>query len=271
MNEVCCQFGAGERLAGIVTEPPFAPSRALILVSAGLVPKFGPYRLYAELARRLAADGTVTLRFDLGGIGDSGHGASGAPLSARTELEIRAAADWLAERYRVPELVLGGLCSGAEDSFRSAALDARVTGVVLIDPFAYGSRSGAFRRVLHRVGRRTLRALGLYTPAARPTTLGTRGRKRAVSYRYMAKGEAMPILRTLVERDARVHFIYTAGARDAFKSPQELATEFDGIELRDCVTLDYFPHLDHTQLLAQDRRQLIEAIAQRLSAPAPAS
>jgi len=269
MRESCCRIGAGGRLAGIVTEPDGPARRALVLVSAGLVPKFGPYRLYAELARRLARERTVTLRFDLGGIGDSGHGASGAPLRARTELEIRSVVDWLCERYRVTDLTLGGLCSGAEDSFRSAAVDARVTGVVLLDPFAYGSRTNAVKHALHRVGRRSLRALGLYTPAARPATLGTRGRPRAVSYRYMERTEAGPILRSLVERDAHVHFVYTAGAPHAFTHVRQLATEFD-LELGDAVTLDHFPHLDHTQLLAEDRRAVIETIASRLNAATPA-
>lgn len=268
MNEACCQLGAGARLAGIVTEPDGPPARALVLVSAGLVPKFGPYRLYTELARRVAQDGTVTLRFDLGGIGDSSHGAAGAPLRARTELEIRAAVDWIRERYRVTDLTLGGLCSGAEDSFRAAADDARVSGVVLIDPFAYASRTNALRLAMHRMGRRTLRALGLYTPAARPATLGSRSRARTVSYRYMEKAEALPILRTLVERDAHVHFVYTGGARDAFTHVRQLATEFE-LELGEGVTLDHFPHLDHTQLLAQDRRAVIETVARRLRDAAP--
>jgi dienelactone hydrolase len=266
MNETCCRFGAGEQLAGIVTVPDGgAPERALVLVSAGLVPKFGPYRLYVELARRVAQDGVATLRFDLGGIGDSGHGASGAPLQARTELEIRAAVDWLSDRYPVKELVLGGLCSGAEDSFRSAALDARITGVVLIDPFAYGSRGHGVRRAFQRLGRRTLRALGVYAPAARP-----KSRPRAVSYNYMEKTEALPILRTLVEREARVHFVYTAGVPQAFRHPRQLGAQFDDLELGDLVTLDYFPHLDHTQLLARDRRAVIETIARRLSPATPA-
>ena len=55
MKESCCQFGPLGQLAGILTEPDApAPRVALVLVSAGLSPKCGPFRLYAELARRLA-------------------------------------------------------------------------------------------------------------------------------------------------------------------------------------------------------------------------
>lgn len=71
MNEICCQFGEGNHLAGISTEPEGrAPRDELLLINAGLPPKFGPFRPYAKLARRLARDGRRTLRFDLGGIGD---------------------------------------------------------------------------------------------------------------------------------------------------------------------------------------------------------
>ena len=103
-----------------------------MLVSAGLLPKFGPYRLYAELARRLADDGVVTLRFDLGGIGDSAQEYEGRSLKTRTDLEIRAAIDHLSECHGFGNVGLGGLCSGAEDSLRVAAADPRVTGVVFI-------------------------------------------------------------------------------------------------------------------------------------------
>ena len=129
MKEHCCQFGAGQGLAGIVCEPSSErPRQALILVSAGLLPKQGPFRLYAQLARRLAGSGVVTLRFDLGGIGDSALDTSGLPLRARTERDLQAAIDFLQQRFPAAQLVLAGLCSGAEDAFRMAARDPRVAG-----------------------------------------------------------------------------------------------------------------------------------------------
>jgi dienelactone hydrolase len=262
MTENACQFGEDQRLAGIVTEPdPGRPELGLVLVTAGLLPKAGPFRLYAELARHLAQEGVVTLRFDLGGVGDSLEERAGRPLRERTALEIRAAVDYLSERYALPRLVLGGLCSGAEDALRSAAADGRVSGVVMIDPFAYRSAGWHRRHVRHRLLRRALRAVGLYRPIASSST-------RAVHYKYMDREEASAMLKRLLHRDAYVHFLYTAGVRESFNHRGQVQGWFPELDFRDRVTVDHFPHLDHTQLLAEDRRTLMQAIAARLRAEA---
>jgi hypothetical protein len=234
-------------------------------VSAGLLPKAGPYRLYGELARRLAADGIVSLRFDLGSIGDSAAGDPALPLRERTELEIRAALAHLRERFELDELTLGGLCSGAEDSLRGAAQNSGVTSVVMIDPFAYRTPGWLWRHTLHRAGRRTLRALGIYEPLERtPAGTDCGPPAKVVEYHYMEREESARILATLVERNTRVHFVYTAGVREAFNHPKQLRAAFPELDFKDRITLDYFPHMDHTQLLAADRRTLVETIARRL-------
>jgi dienelactone hydrolase len=249
-------------LAGIISEPSGRARFGLILISAGLLPKSGPYRLYTELARRVAEEGVVTLRFDLGGIGDSTLVYRSLPLRERTELEVRAALDYLHERYQLRGLALGGLCSGAEDAFRGAAGDSRVTAVVMIDPFAYKTPGWGWRHLRHRLARRTLRALGLYEPLIKVDKPST----RAVSYRYMARDESEPILRALLARKAKVHFVYTAGMREAFNHPEQLRAQFGDIDFRGLVTLDYLPALDHTQLFAADRRALVERITARIVA-----
>lgn len=265
MNERTTRFGPEQRLAGIVTEPSGGNARhGCILVSAGLMPKAGPYRLYAELARRLAEEGIVCLRFDLGGIGESTPDGSGLPLRQRTEREVRAAIDHLCAEFALDGVTLAGLCSGAEDSLRGADLDERVSGVVMIDPFAYRAPGWFWRHAVHRLGRRALRALGIHAPVARPGA----GRPRAVQYRYMEQPEAAAILARLIERGTRLHFVYTAGVRESFNHPSELAAAFPDLDLRDRVRVDFLSHLDHTQLLAADRRTLVETIAGPLRAAA---
>jgi alpha-beta hydrolase superfamily lysophospholipase len=261
MNESSCQFGGDNRLAGIVT-PPEGPSRraAVVLVSAGLSPKCGPFRLYAELARRLSRDGFVTLRFDLGGIGDSRPEETDEPLEKRSRREIAAAVDYLTRRHELDDVVLGGLCSGAEDSFRASETDPRVTGVVMIDPFAYRTPGWAWRHVAYRATRRLLRALRIHRPFVR-----LKGRRPLVAYKYMDHPESSRILRAVLARRDRVHFVYTGGAREVFNHERQLKAMFREVKFDGLVTLDHFPHVEHTPLLEEDRRTMVEAIARRLA------
>jgi len=261
MKESCCQFGAERQLAGILTEPD-APTRraAVVLVSAGITPKFGPFRLYTELARRLSRDGFRTLRFDLGGIGDSGQPYAGVALQERTARELDAALDYLYGRFELDSVTLAGLCSGAEDSLRHAAQDTRVDGVVMIDPFAYRTPGFLWRHLRYRAKRRLLRAVGLYHPPANS------GAAALVDYQHLAPSESSRLVQTVLARKACLHFVYTGGMREHFNHPAQLKAMFPRIPLGDQVKLDHFPDLDHTQLLERDRRQLIEAIASRLAA-----
>jgi hypothetical protein len=247
-------------LAGILTEPAGpAQSLAVVLVTAGFTPKFGPFRLYAELARHLAETaGLRTLRFDLGGIGDSGGAHAGLSLAERTRQQLNDAIDYLSARFELDGVVLAGLCSGADDSFRHAEQDARVKGVVMIDPFAYRTPGFVWRHLKYRAKRRLLRALGLYRRGpARGDSL--------VDYEHLPEAEARRVLRVLLKRRVLVHFVYTAGMKEHFNHRGQLRAMFRGIGLNDRVKLDYLPQLDHTQLLRTDRRILIEAIAARLA------
>jgi alpha-beta hydrolase superfamily lysophospholipase len=264
MTEVGCQFGEYRRLAGILTEPATPePRAACVLINAGLVPKFGPYRLYVELARRLARDGIATLRFDLGGIGDSRQELSNQPLRERTQLEIRAAVEEIRRRYPgLRDLTLGGLCSGAEDAFRFAESDPGVTGVLLLDPFSYRTAGWQWRYLAYRTARRALRTLRIYEPVLPPSTAADAAdaARKVVSYRYMEHAESSRILKALIARGARVHFIYTGGQQASFNHAGQLARMFEGIPFEGRVTIDYFPHMDHTQLLDADRKQVVSAV-----------
>lgn len=266
MNETSCQFGPQHQLAGIITEPAAArPRSALLLISAGLVPKYGPYRLYAQLARRLTTLGVATLRFDLGDIGDSRPAHAGHTLEERTRLEIGAAMQHLAERYGSTPVVVGGLCSGAEDAFRYAETDPRVKGVILIDPFSYATRGWWWRHRLYRLARGAVLALGLFKRsgnAQAPTDVSR------LNYKHMDQGRARRILGTLVARGTQIHFIYTGGARPNFNHAGQVAAMFPGIDFRGLVSVDDFPQLEHMQPLQGERDQVVEAIRRRLCAAA---
>jgi len=264
MKEYSCQFGLQGRLNGIVTEPRDGQAKAaFILVSAGLVPRFGPYRLYAILARHLSACGFRVLRFDLGGIGDSGPGEGNLPLKERTAREISAAVEFLAARHPGTDIVLGGLCSGAEDSFRYAEHDERIRGVAMIDPFCYPTAGFGWRHFLFRVRRRILHLLKLYEPLPHPGSAGTlagTGAGSLIKYHHMDHAESERILRGLLARNARILFIYTGGMSEGFNHRGQLRKMFPGIDFRGRVALEYLPGMEHTQMLQEDRDRMVTAI-----------
>ena len=237
-----------------------------VLVTAGLTPKFGPFRLYAQLARRLATEGFLTLRFDLGGIGDSGTGRAELPLARRTELEIRAAVEHVLERGAFAGVTLGGLCSGAEDSLRYAELDPRITGLVLMDPFGYKTLGWKARDLPIRLLRLTLWKMGLL-----PTYGGASNGDFLIDYKHMEHPESSRILRTMVERGVPMHFVYTGGMHESFNHKRQFKAMFPGIDFKGKVTLDYYPRLRHTQPLEADRRLVIGSITGALLARAPAA
>lgn len=267
MKEIPCLFGPNQYLAGIITEPirteqkSPAPERAVILISAGLLPMSGPFRFYTNLARRLAVEGILTLRFDLGGLGESRTIRSSKPLGERTAQEISTAIEYLLEQYpSIRYITLGGLCSGAEDAFRASSNDQRVTGVILIDPFAYRTSGWGWRHSIHRFTRRLMRASGFYHPIALRSSCASLEGRRVITYNYMAYEESSKILQKLLDRNTRIHFIYTSSMREYFNHKQQLAKMFPRIPFRGLVKLDLLLNLDHTQVLEKEQRILIEAI-----------
>jgi len=261
MKEHAIQFGPSGRLSGVLTEPADGKAAAVFgIVNCGFIPKNGPTRVYAQLARELAIRGIASFRFDLGGLGDSIATTEGR-LIDRTRYEVGFAVDVMAARYAGAALWLGGICSGAEDSFRYADADERISRTVLIDPFAWRTAGFAWRYQRFRLYRRTIRALGLWTPGTHSAD------DDWVNFHHMEYDEANRILGTQVGRGSAVHFVYTSGRRELFNHPGQLAKMFPELTLGTRITADFLPEISHTQLFQQDRDLLISTIVRRLTDP----
>lgn len=273
MRNMACNFGEGQRLKGVLSWPVnnCHDDIALVLVSAGFTGKTGPFRLYSELARSLSMAGIATLRFDLGGIGNSQTINPGVPLEARTKLDIKAAIDLLEVQYGFSGVVVGGLCSGAEDAFHYAVEDERVKGVLLIDPHAYKTKMWWVRNLLsrHFLNRVIYKALRVFRIVkANQGTSAKFGQEAfkgsLIDYRYTAHSESARILKGLLERQVQLHYIYTGGRTDTFNHKSQFFSMFKGIDFGSQLTLDYIPHIEHTQEFEEDRKELVALISQRL-------
>lgn len=127
---------------GIVTEPPRREirRRGVILVNSGADYHVGPRRMHVSLARRWSRHGYVVLRIDLTGLGDSGRGP-GRPANElfppEAVADIRAALEFMRDRYGIGDTTLGGMCSGAYHSLRAAIEGLPVNRILMINPLTF--------------------------------------------------------------------------------------------------------------------------------------
>jgi dienelactone hydrolase len=129
------------RLTAILCEPSDGPSAdtAVILLNAGAVRRIGPNRMWVEAARRWAAQGVATLRLDAEGLGDSDgdetpYSADAALYAPQFTPQVLSAMDFLQARGVAQRFVVGGLCAGASWALHASLLDARVSGLLLLNP-----------------------------------------------------------------------------------------------------------------------------------------
>jgi hypothetical protein len=137
VRERALLFGDAKSLAAVVTEParPFDPRRpALVFLDAGVLHHVGPNRVHVRLARELAQDGFLSMRFDFSGLGDSRPRHHAVPFAESAVVEAGQAMDVLAARG-ARSFLLFGICSGADAALRVALQDARVTGAALVEPY----------------------------------------------------------------------------------------------------------------------------------------
>ena len=135
-RETALLFDADDaRLVGIVTEPASDARSKLgvLIVVGGPQYRVGSHRQFVHLARALAARGFAAMRFDCAGMGDS-TGAE-RPFTER-DRDIGAAIDaFVATVPGIAEIAIWGLCDAASAALLYAPQDARVTRLVLLNPW----------------------------------------------------------------------------------------------------------------------------------------
>ena len=263
-------FGPEANLVGVhcSTQMSDADDRfAALMITPGMLPSSGPYRLHVKLARRLAAIGISSLRFDLSGIGESlAVGTVGSSLD-RAASEISSAIDFLHETQGIERVALFGLCSGADDALYAAQKDNRITGVFSVDGLGY--RTPRYR--WHRITRNYLPKLAskrAWTNRVRrllgkieavPDTLRTGSDIREFPDRITAAQQ----LTELVHRGVTMHFHYTGGVTDYYNHAEQFKEMFQGTVLGksgaiDQITTSYHQESDHVSFLIEHREDLIQ-------------
>lgn len=255
--EELLDIGAGGAF-GILTRAQ-GPARrlAVVLFNAGLIHRVGPQRFHVDLARRLAAAGFDVLRFDLPGIGDAAMEGADAPQAV-----VAQAFDRLQAATGATGFVCGGICSAADLGWRMAVADARVRGLLLVDPLAvqgWWYRAGRLRQFLrtspHTWPGKLLRRLAR-RPAADRVVAATEDYRDWPSPDAFRHGTAR-----CLDRGVRILAVYTGGVADYLLHPRQIDETFGALRRHPLLRVEFRPGLDHILFAASDRRAALDIVA----------
>ncbi|NOY62692.1 MAG: alpha/beta fold hydrolase [Gammaproteobacteria bacterium] len=269
MMEKAVVFGSGAvRLVGIVTpaaEPQTTAGRpVIIMLNAGLLHRVGPYRLHVHLARELAAIGFTVLRFDLSGIGDSTIRTDRLSEMERSNQDLRDAINFMSNSFQATEFVLFGLCSGAANAHRGALLDARVSGAVFLDGYAYPTSGYRLRRFAsHITSAEKWAALPRKLTRSLKHSLANKQRQQTASTIRLKYDFGTPPprhqveqeIKSLTKRGVNLLYIYSGGW-EGYNHVKQFKEMYQSIDFSDRVQVEYFAQAEHTYPLREDRKKL---------------
>lgn len=147
-NETPLVFSCGEdRLCGVLHAADNGQKRAVLIVVGGPQYRVGSHRQFVHMARCFALQGFPVMRFDYRGMGDSEGESRGFE---HIDEDIRCAIDALCGiAPEVTEVVVLGLCDAATAASYYAPADARVAGLILLNPWVHSERGQARAYLRH--------------------------------------------------------------------------------------------------------------------------
>jgi hypothetical protein len=273
MREKVLRFGLDRGLSGVLSEPDVeeavAGAPGVVLLNSGILHHVGPSRLYVHIARRLARDGHVALRFDFSGIGDSEARRDALPFVESAPLEVREAMNLLEKKHGIDRFVLIGLCSGADMAFKVAGIDPRVIATVQLDSYAYRTFGYYVRRYGPRVfdprayvrsflGRRRNAAIARMRASPEYQETYTPPEYRRI---FPPRAQVETQLAALVQRRVRMLNVFSDGQTDHINHASQYARAFSTIDFGDLLTVEYVPHAAHTFTDLGDQKRVEEVVA----------
>jgi hypothetical protein len=187
--------------------------------------------------------------------------------------DILSAINYLAETRGATRFVLAGLCSGANYSLLASFRDARVVGVLLIDPTVERTRKSLAVHIARRLfNLSTLRALvtfrhsvyrnGIGGPRSVVVAHAAAGQSGQRAERHTRPAQAnayiLASLHEVVERGTQLMMVFTGGVNHVYNYEGQLYDLLPGFDFRGQLKLVYMPDTDHTVSDTAGRRRLLQ-------------
>lgn len=260
---------AGRELVATVHWPAdgTAPQPAVLILPTGAGHRIGPDRLWVPWSREAAALGSLVMRLDFAGLGDSEAHPSqpeGTVYLRDHGQDVAAALRWLRARPEGRQVAVLGLCSGAHHGLKALADGLQAEALWLVNPpplrpmtdaelnrlvLARGQAGlGRWRAALQRRWQRGQRALGRLQ----------RGLRRGLQ-RPQADDAAVQ-LRQLAERGTSVCILHAAVENTAADVRRETGRTGRALLARGALRLLTIPDGDHMFQAPGPRRTLFDLL-----------
>jgi len=268
MTEQLASFGEGFSLNGIINVPDQLDNQkpAVVILNSGLMHKVGTCRISVKLARALANAGYLVTRFDLSGIGDSEAREVNLDPNDRIVEEVSTVLDSISESYGISKFVLYGLCSGAQNSFKTALQDDRVVGLAGVDNFGFRTKRYHVAHYLPKliqpghwvsfIVRHTKQVLSFIkgivvnTPKTVVQDLWPYPPKEFIETGY----------KKLAQRGLRFLYIYTGSWVHQYNYLNQFYHMYPSVNFGDNVTLEYKPEMTHSMVEPESQSFVIATI-----------
>lgn len=281
MKEQVVTLGADRTLIAILCEPDAVTRKqnqpAILILNSGIVHRVGPFRLNTLLARKLAVAGYTSLRFDFSGIGDSQLMHNTLSREEQIIMDGGLVMEYLKQTRKIENIILIGLCTGADNAHKLAVAYPQVTAAIFLDGYAYPTARFVFNRFLPVLSdpRRLLKVVinRLSTSLKHIKSVLIRQAGNAKNepdnlfvWALPKKSTANRELKELVRRKTALCYIYTTGSFYTYNYLNQFRHSFRSIDFGNQLTEVYFSEMDHTYIFSSDRDRLIQYIVAWLEA-----
>lgn len=261
--ETVVSTGLNDAIVGVLCRPEIINSQlpAVLLINSGILHRAGPCRNSVLLARALAKQGYVSLRFDYSGLGDSQF--SGEALGESIEnnvVELKSVMDFLSGAHSINQFVVHGLCSGARDALAIAVDDERVVGISQIDGYAYRNLKFYINKFLPKLFsvQAWFHSFKVRLNPEKSMQDASEELAKPVWSAYPPRRDIEADYTEVAKRGVRMLVAYTGSWDNTYNYEKQFFDMFEKAGLESITHLNYMPYADHLMSDPAHRNEMFE-------------